>query len=322
MSFEYAIILAFMGRLKDRFSFYQKERTVEEKIALASQVEGVSGVEMVYPNDFSDVAEVKGLLQKYHLHLVAVNVDLKGDPRWHRGALTSSDSATRQEAVQWLRCGMDIAAELEANLVTCCPLADGHDYPFEIDYARAWQDFIDCLRAAAQHRDDVRLSLEYKQSEPRARVILPSASKALYALCQIDRPNVGVTLDMGHALYAGESCAESVALLAQAGKLFLVHTNDNYRNWDWDLIPGTVNFWDLIESIYYLRRMGYEGVITFDVFPARLDPVKTMEMSLRMCHLAESLVDQIGMETLARSIETGDFIQTMALIQSYLEKGA
>lgn len=320
MSFEYSIILAFMGQLKDRFSFYQKERTVKEKFALVSQVEGVSGVEMVYPNELSDVAQVKDLLQQYNLRLTAVNVNLKGDPRWHQGALTSRDKATRQEAVQWLKQGMDIAAELGSFLVTVCPLADGYDYPFEIDYVRAWRDFLKCLRAAADHRDDVRLSLEYKQSEPRARVILNSASGSLYALSQIDRPNVGVTLDMGHALYAGESCAEAVALLADAGKLFLVHGNDNYRNWDWDLIPGSVNLWDLIESTYYLRKMGYNGVITFDVFPARLDPVKTMEASLRMYRLSESLIDQIGMDTLAHSIESGDVLQTMALFQSYLEK--
>lgn len=62
----------------------------------------------------------------------------------------------------------------------------------------------------------------------------------------------------------------SVALLADAGKLFLVHGNDNYRHWDWDLIPGSINFWDLVESTYYLRKIGYEGWIAFDVFPVIL----------------------------------------------------
>ena len=319
MSFHYSIILGFMGKLQDRFSVYQKERTVEEKLRLVSQVEGVSGVEMVYPNELSDVAQVRDLLEKYKLRLTAVNVNLKGDPRWHQGALTARDKATRQEAVRWLERGMDIAAELGSFVVTVCPLADGHDYPFEIDYLRAWRDFVQGIRAAADYRSDVRLSIEYKQSEPRARVLLSNASKSLYALTKIDRPNVGVTLDMGHALYGGESCAESVVLLADAGKLFLVHGNDNYRNWDWDLIPGFVNLWDLIESTYYLRRMEYSGAITFDVFPARLDPVKTMQASLRMYRLVEGLIDQIGMETLAHSIETEDVIQTMALFQSYLE---
>lgn len=319
MTFQHSIILGFMGQLKDRFSYYHQERSLEEKIALVSQVEGVTGVEMVYPNELSDAGLAKELLAKYNLRLSAVNVNIKGDPRWHQGALTARDKATRDEAVQWMQKGMDIAAELGSNLVTMCPLADGHDYPFEVDYTYAWRHFIEGVRTAADYRPDVRLSLEYKASEPRARVIIGNVSKSLYACTEVDRPNVGVTLDVGHALYGGEDSAESVALLAQADKLFLVHGNDNYRNWDWDLIPGSVNFWDLIESTYYLHRVKYDGWVAFDVFPARLDPVATMRSSLRMYRLAEGMLEQVGEDKLARSIDTETVIQTMALFQAYLE---
>jgi xylose isomerase len=318
MSFQYSIILSFMGQLKDRFSFYHQERTLAEKMALVGQIDGVSGVEMVYPEELSDVSQAADLLEKYDLRLSAVNVNLKGDPCWHHGALTARDDATREKAVSWLKRGMDIASEMGSNLVTVCPLADGHDYPFEVDYAHAWRNFVACIRAAADHRPEVRLSLEYKSSEPRARMVIGSASKSLYACLEVDRPNVGVTLDMGHALYGGEDSAESVALLAQAGKLFLVHGNDNYRNWDWDLIPGSVNFWDLIESTYYLNRINYDGWIVFDVFPARLDPVEAMQCSIRMYQLAGTMLAEVGQETLAHSIRSGNVIQTIALFQSYL----
>jgi len=320
VSFNYSIILGFMGQLQDRFSFYQQERTLEEKMVMVKQIEGVTGVEMVYPHELSDVALAKDLLARHNLRLSAVNVNLKSDPRWHQGALTSRDKAIREEAVQWIQHSMDISAELGSNLVTMCPLADGHDYPFEVDYTQSWNHFIEGIRSAADYRPDVKLSLEYKASEPRARVIIGNVSKSLYACTQIDRPNVGVTLDIGHALYSGEDSAESVALLAQAGKLFLVHGNDNYRNWDWDLIPGSVNFWDLLESTFYLHQVGYDGWIDFDVFPARLDPVETMRSSLRMYLLAERMIEKIGRDKLAHSIETETVIQTMALFQSYLEK--
>jgi xylose isomerase len=165
------------------------------------------------------------------------------------------------------------------------------------------------------------VSLEYKLSEPRVRVVLGDVGKSLYACTQVGRPNVGVTIDMGHALYAGECVAESLALLTSAGRLFHVHGNDNPRNWDWDLIPGSVNLWDLIETTYYLRRSGYSGWISFDVFPARLDPVQTMRTSLRMHHLAEAIVDHIGMERLTRSIRERGVLESMELFQSYLEGG-
>lgn len=319
MDFRYSIILGFMGQLKDRFSTYHHERTLAEKMALVNEVDGVTGIEMVYPNELSDLPLVKDLLNQSGLSLSAVNVNLKGDPRWHHGALTARDRATRHEAVQWLKRGMDIAAELGSGLVTVCPLADGHDYPFEINYTNVWRDFIEGIREVADYRPDVRLSLEYKPSEPRARVILGSASKSLYACLEVDRPNLGVTLDMGHALYSGESCAESVALLAGAGRLFLVHGNDNYRNWDWDLIPGVVNFFDLVESTFYLLQTEYRGWVAFDVFPARLDPVRTMQSSLRMYQLVLNLINQVGQDTLAHAIAEKDVPETLGLLQSYLE---
>ena len=312
MSNEYSIILSFMGQLKDRFSFYHEPHNVEERLSRISQVQGVSGVEMVYPDDFGDVELVRESLARTGLRISTVNVNIKGDPRWHQGALTARDASTRNEATRWIQEGMDVAADFGCDLVTVCPLADGHDYPFEVDYGLAWRRFVDAIKAAADHRPDIKLSLEYKRSEPRARVVIGNMARALYACIAVDRDNVGVTLDTGHALYAGESSAESISLLHNAGRLFLVHSNDNYRDWDWDLIPGTVNTWDLIESTYYLQKVGYQDWITFDVFPSRLDPVRTMQLSLQMHQYAEQCIEQIGVEALDAAIASGDFISTMS----------
>ena len=38
-------------------------------------------------------------------------------------------------------------------------VADGHDYPFQVDHVSAWDHFIDTVREAASYRPDVRLSL-------------------------------------------------------------------------------------------------------------------------------------------------------------------
>ncbi len=39
--------------------------------------------------------------------------------------------------------------------------------------------------------------------------------------------------------------------LADAGKLFCTHFNDNGGDWDWDMIPGSVHVWVLLEALYY-----------------------------------------------------------------------
>lgn len=56
---------------------------------------------------------------------------------------------------------------------------------------------------------------------------------ALLLCLETGRKNVGVTIDTGHSLYAGENIAEAVVLASCAGgRLMHMHFNDNYGYWD------------------------------------------------------------------------------------------
>ncbi len=320
MNFQYSIILAFMGQLKDRFAVYHEPRGLAEKMALAAQVQGVRGIEPVYPFDFQGLSfgAFRQLLTENDLLVSSVNVNIKSEPKFHQGALTSPDPGVRAEAVQYLKTGLDWAAELGAGLVTVCPLSDGHDYPFEIDYGQAWKWMVDCLGQAAAHRPEVRLSIEYKQSEPRARVIVPNAGIVLFLCEQIGLDNVGLTVDLGHALYVHETPAQVLSLAAHAKRLFLVHINDNYRNWDWDLMPGTVNYWDWLETLLVLDQIGYDSWLVSDVFPARTNPIETLSASFRTIQYAERLLDKFGREKLWHMIQQRDAIQVFDEFQKLM----
>jgi len=317
---QYSVILAFMGQMKDRFATYQQPRDLAEKLELASRVEGIRGIEPIYPSDFQGMTprRFKELLVENDLAVSSVNVNVKSEPKFHLGALTANDPGIRAEAVQYLKTGMDWAADLDVNLITVCPLSDGHDYPFEIDYNQAWRRLADCLGEAAAYRPEVRLSIEYKQSEPRARVIVPNAGVVLYLCEQIGLDNVGLTVDIGHSLYVGETPAQALSLTAIAGRLFLVHINDNYRNWDWDLMPGTVNYWDWLETMLLLDEIDYDGWLVSDVFPARTDPVQTLSACYRTIQYAERLLDKFGRERLREMTRRGDVIQVFDEFQKLM----
>ncbi len=319
LNVKFSFILPLMGQLKDRFTVYHQPLTLAERLQRAAQVEGLAGVEMVYPAEFEDPAETQRLLRECGLECSTVNVNVKSEEKFLEGAFTSPDPAIRQEAVRYMKAAMDISADLGTLMVTVCPLSDGHDYPFEIDYRRAWRHFVECIGEAASHRSDVKVSLEYKMSEPRAHVILNSAATSLQACHDVGLPNVGVTLDLGHALYALETPAQAICMLADAGRLFLVHINDNYRNWDWDMVPGSVNFWDLIEVLLYLDELDYEGWLTSDVFPYRLDPVKCCAATIRYTRSAQRLLQTVGPDNLRRLIREGDVIDVFDFLHSHLE---
>jgi len=324
MNLRYSVILGFLGQLQDRFATYHEACDLAGKLALAAQIEGATAVEPVYPFDFQDVSitTFKKLLEENSLTTSSVNVNVKSEGKFHLGALTSSDPGIRAEAVEYVKAGMDLSAELGANLVTVCPLADGHDYPFQLDYRQAWRWLVECLAEAAEYRPDVRLSIEYKQSEPRAQVIVPNAGVTLYLCEQIGLDNVGLTVDTGHSLYVGETPAQVIGLTADANRLFLVHINDNYRNWDWDMMPGTVNYWDWLETLLMLDEVGYDGWLVSDVFPARLDPVEMLSACFRTLKYSDLWLDRFGKEHLRELVGRGEVIRVYDEFQELMLGGA
>jgi len=294
-----------LGRIFDRFHEYQPARTFREQLEMVKQVRGAEGIEVVYPSDFADVDESVKLIKDSGLEVSAVNLNVKAHDKWRTGSFTSPDPQLRREAVWDLKTALDLAAELGSGMVTCCPLIDGHNYAFQADYLRQWGWLEEGLAAGARHRSDVRLSLEYKLNESRNYNILADVGRTLYLCERLGLAHAGVTVDVGHALIAKETPAEAMCLAAQAGRLFYVHFNDNGREWDWDMLPGAVNFWDLIEVVFYLDRLDWEGWLSYDVVTRNGDVVESMAASIDIVEMAVELVDRIGRERLQGFIDEG-----------------
>ncbi|MHC4481402.1 MAG: sugar phosphate isomerase/epimerase family protein, partial [Planctomycetota bacterium] len=289
-----SVITGFLGAVRNRYMQYQGERGLEEKLALASRIEGLDGVEVCYPADFQDAARLKELLADHGLEVSAVNFRSRRTGRWLRGSFTSGDAAERREVVDECRRAIDHARELGCRRITTCTLNDGHDYPFELDYCAAYDFAEEALAGVCEHDPDVRVCIEYKPSDPRVRCLFASAGEALSFCQSVDAPNLGVTLDFGHSLLAGERPAQAACMLARAGRLFYVHVNDNDRLWDWDMIPGAYHFWEFIEFFYYLRKVSYaHDWYAFDVFPKEIDTAENFTGALAATRKLEALAARL-----------------------------
>ncbi|MFO7956766.1 MAG: sugar phosphate isomerase/epimerase family protein [Candidatus Brocadiia bacterium] len=289
-----SVITGFLGAVKNRYMVYQQDRPLAEKLTMACRIEGCDGVELCYPADFEHPDALHGLLEKHELGVSAVNFRSRRTGRWLRGSFTSEDANERQEVADDLRRAMDHAAELGCNRVTTCPLNDGSDTPFEMDYTRIYGYAAETFAAACEHNPDVRVCIEFKRSDPRARCVFGTAGETA-SFCQTTGlHNLGVTLDIGHALYGGERPAQSAALLARADRLFYVHLNDNDGRWDWDLLPGAYHLWESVELLYTLRKLGYEDDwFAFDVFPKEIDTVENYSAALGLTRKLEEILDRI-----------------------------
>jgi len=305
MKLKHSVMVPLMGRQADRFHEYQPTKDLSERLEMTQRVRGVDGIEVVYPSDFYELDMAVPIIKDSGLPVSAVNLNVKSEKKWQSGSFTSTDPKLRVAAVADLKRTMDLAAELNAWMVTCCPLIDGHNYSFQVDYTKQWRWLEEGIAEAVRHRDDVKVSLEYKLNESRNYAILGDMGRTLYLCEKLGLSNVGVTMDVGHAFVAKETPAEMVALAERAGRLFYVHLNDNAREWDWDMLPGSVNLWDLVEVLFYLDRFGWEGWLAYDVLTRDGDPVEQMDATIAIVKAAEKLLDKLGRDQLEAFVQEG-----------------
>jgi xylose isomerase len=300
-----AVITAFLGGVKNRYMTYQPERTLEAKFALAGRIEGLDGLELCYPADFENVSLLRQLLDDHGFGISSVNVRSRRTGRWLRGAFSSASAQERTEVIADFGRAIDLAAELGSPRISTCPLNDGHDYVFELNYLDAYRYAEETFAAICAHDPQIKVCIEYKWNDPRTRCLFASAGETLSFCQSVGAENLGVTLDLGHALLAGERPAQSVALLARADKLFYVHLNDNDRNWDWDMIPGAFNVWDTVEFFYYLQEVGYtDDWYAYDVMSKEVDTVETFSVTTRLTRKLETLAGRIDRGHMAEIVAT------------------
>jgi len=310
------IITGFLSKTKDRFHEYNEPLDLEGKLELMTQIDGYNGVELVYPYEVNDPNVTKALLRKYSLNIAAVNVNVKAEPEFRNGGLTSHNKDVRAKAVRFIKEAKDFAAAAGADKVTCCPLGDGYEFSFQYDYAQTWSYLVKAFSEAGQHKPEIPLFIEYKPSETRGRCFIDSAAKTLCLLNDIQNRNIGVTLDFGHSIYGNEHPAEALALLAESPYKYYIHINDNDGKWDWDYFCGTKHFLEYVEFIYYLKKYGYQDYLTSDTSPTRWDIQGTFEANSRMTNKIWALLDRIDSNALEKLIAQDDYLKTWQFIES------
>lgn len=253
-------------------------RDTPSLLALVAGVGGIDAADLNYPDQVSSAneGEVRRALDAHGIHLNGLAMRYYGEPAFAIGAFTNPDPTVRRKAIDQTREAIDICARLGAEQLTLWMGQDGFDYAFQVDYARAWDDTIAAMAEAADHNPDIDIAIEYKPNEPRAYALMPDIGTTLLATKELNRPNVGVTLDFAHVLYADEMPAHAAHLVARHSRIMGVHLNDGYGKRDDGLMVGTVHPVATVELFVELDRIGYDGVIYFDTFPdhSGLNPVE------------------------------------------------
>lgn len=306
--------MKFAGRMNS-FIFKGKYNLLET-IEQYRSMPDVTHLEFNYPEHFQDydIETLKNAIGDMKVNGVATRFKAP----FVNGEFTNVDDKVRREAIDLCKGAVDACRAIGGEVVTIWQAYDGYDYPFQVDYEKAWKKMIKAFQEIADYGSDLKISIEYKPFEPRNYAMLDSIGTVMLALKEIGRDNMGVTLDFCHMLMKHDNPAYAMMLAAKENRLFGLHMNDGYCSMDSGLIFGSVNLSQSIEFVYYLKKYGYDGVIFFDSFPVREDARREVTANINTFKKISDLIDRVGMDKFEEVIRKNDGVVSQQFLVDIL----
>jgi xylose isomerase len=309
------------GQFLDRYATdaYGPPVTTLEAIAVAGSVGQLSVVDLNHPFNPGDLPlfDVRDALDAQGLSAIALTPEVY-TRTYGRGGFTNPDPAVRRAAVELVSASADAARILGCEYVKVWPGQDGWDYPFQADYRQLWQYSITAMRELGTRHPDLKFAIEYKPREPRNRMTFSSAARTLLAIDEMGVDNVGILLDFGHALYGGESPAESAQMILDRGKLYAIDVNDNFRGWDDDMVVGSVHLVETFEFFHVLQANDWEGVWQLDQFPFRENSVDAARAGIEVMQTFWRALQVLDTKALAEAQHDQDALAAGRIARSAL----
>jgi len=318
-----SVILPNYGVPADRFTDYPGvQRDIYGMIEICGKQGVAKAVELLMGDapvcvNPKNMKPVKSALSNYGILPIAV-LPITWGKDYVKGSLGNADSKIRRKAIDLVKAAMDLAAEMDCPYVGQWPGQDGWDYYFDSNYQQMYEWWVKGMQELADYNPKLKLGIEPKPFEPRSFSFIDKPVKTLLLMRDIDRKNVGLTLDIGHSFFGHDNLAEIVSLAQKDGKLFHLHMNDNYGEMDWDMAFGSVHFIGYIEFVYWLVRTKYDGWHSVDIFPYRTDPAETILESLKWIQAMYDLVEKAGMKNLDALVEKGDGVAMLRFFRELM----
>lgn len=309
-----------LNSMKDRPELWDAPLTnPADYVRRQATIKGLTCVDFNYPQHFHtwSTAEAKQALTE--AGLVAGAVCLRYPSKFARGAMNHPNPILRQEAIDLTKQAAKVALELGCNEVVVWSAYDGYDYPFQVDYDRLWKQLIDPFQELCDEYPQIKFSLEYKPTDENTRFFtVPSTGAALLLVEEIHRPNMGLTLDVGHMLMSGENPGQSIAQVCRRNKLFGIQLNDGYTRLAAEdgLMFGSIHPSMALEIMYQLRKNRFSGHFYFDTFPQRTDPIREAEYNIEQVKRFYDAAGRIDDDTIRRIVDEHDAIGALNLVNT------
>lgn len=282
---------------------------------------GINYVDLNYPEHVVgiDASDMKSMLEEHNLK--ANGVALRFRSEFINGDLGNPDQTLAKKALELTKSASDYCREIGGKVVTIWLGNDGFDYSFQINYSKVWDQLINAFQEICDYAPDLKISIEYKPYEERSYAFIDSMGVAGMFINEIDRGNIGITLDYCHMLMKHENPAFAADIFSKRSKLFGVHLNDGYGVMDDGLMIGTASPYKTLEFLFYIKKNGYDGPIYFDTFPIREPAIEETEINISMIKYMNDFIDNIGLDKIQEVIDKNSAIESSKLILEFLKTG-
>jgi sugar phosphate isomerase/epimerase len=283
-----------MTNLRDRFNMndFGEEVAVIDRIKQIGQTEDADGIELHVPTEIDDknADEIEKVLKDYDLQMVQLCGHTWTEKQYKFGALGDTDPKVRAAAVDCVKWALDMGARFNVPISVLWPATDGNDFSLQTDYVALYNRYVDSVRQILDylHKNNctTKVCIEPKPFEPCSWIMMGTTAAALAIIQEVDNPNFGINIDVGHSLIAKQNVEDMFSLVLRAGKLFHTHFDDNDQQADCDIPPGRANMIRLVSIIYVLEQMGYDGWFGLDLFPYRDNTIDFMKLSVENLRFA------------------------------------
>ncbi|WP_050637900.1 sugar phosphate isomerase/epimerase family protein [Candidatus Stoquefichus sp. SB1] len=292
-----------------------------EKTLLDFKKLGLGYVDLNYPEHIKgyDPQTMKTLLEKNDLKLNGVALRFRDE--FINGELGNSNNQIAMTALQLCKDASDYCRSVGGKVVTIWLGFDGFDYSFQINYKKVWDQLVKSYQEICDYAPDLKISIEYKPFQPRAYAFIEGMGVTGMMLNDVNRDNLGVTLDYCHMLMKHENPAFAADIFGSQKKLFGIHLNDGYGLNDDGLIIGTSTPFKTLEMMYYLKKHNYNEVIYFDTFPIIEGAKEECEQNIQMITYMDQLIDDLGLSYIQSIIDKNDAIAASQLMYTFLKGG-
>jgi len=308
------------------------ERTFDDKLGVYKELgfdavqfhddDAVPGLDDLSPAQIREAArEVKKKLDDNGLVAEFVAPRLWEHPMTIDGAYTANDPDARAYALERSKRAVDIAQELDTDLMVLWLAREGTYLREAKDVVRATGQLLEAIDTLLDYDPKLRVAIEPKPNEPMDLAYVPTMGHALALGFQAKDPSrVGVLMETAHSVLAGLDPSDEIGFAMACGKLWSVHLNDqNGLKFDQDRAFGAVDLRRAFNQVRVLdvNRFWQVGIVGLDVKALRTQPAELatkhlrngLRMFLRLVELVRSL-DQAAVDDLiaARDYEELDWL--------------